>query len=614
MRQQVFQASTVLGGFLVGLMMLAVAVTTISGQQDKPPTPTPPARMEIIEPFPPKDKYPLPPDQKQIAGDRSMHRLELELEQAALQKLQKEKEKADQKRIAEEGLIKAILRLESELAALRKEFEEYKKAAQTALATQAQQLESQIVKSDKTIRDQLKEAVQFEETGRKENLSVVNVPITIELQKLRMIVNEKVPRQIDFREEGDWTPAGDERIEGHIGRSEIQVAVEEDGTIVLTTPLSGFAKWAGKTLWFWTVVPTKELSGKARLSAKVTFDPRTWNPQILDRDFQLTMDVERAFLRIKVLVFDGSINIRGLAQGAADRAVGNIRGQIFTGLNGAMPNVHAQVAKLSKEAQEGVLIGKGPPVWLRIQPVEAWLVPPKRQGDQIVSQAGIACRLTTAVSETRPANWKADAPVPELRNEPPSGIGKGFKLVLPVEVSWKVIEQELQNLSQKKPLKIEDPDGGFILIQEVLSIGPAGEAGGIQAEVRGVQVRLKSLNFDTKDNVTARFDLMYDSKQKRLAVKLPPGGVNLASDIVTIVAMAMARPFIDALNVRLAAELDNAPNLLTQLAKEAAQQLKNIGLSVNFQEVELQELRFGKEKAYLQGFIGGTAELHLDLR
>lgn len=444
--------------------------------------------------------------------------------------------------------------------------------------------------------------------GQAEGLSWINVPIAVDLELIRGIVEASVPKRYEWNERGDWAGdlARDEETYGHIERGPFDLTVAEDGTVVLNLQWTARPTWRGKVLVAHPAVVSDDCSGTITARATIAFDQTTWNPTV--SSFDLKMVVERAFISGPLGV--GRFSIKGAIQGVADNLAAQHRQPIHDALKKAMPDITANVAKFHDDLQRGIQIGHNPVSFLRVQAVAAWLCPPRRQENKIVSHVGIQSRFEGVITQTRPEHWKADIPLPALRDATPENVGRGFEFVLPIALDWLAIQSELKRLSRAKSLEIKLPDGE-ISIAQVMDIGPAGDKGGIQATVRGVRWRAEGQDLEfAQQPVTVRFDLAYDPETKELHLQ-PFGGEG--DDLQSrLIATALALRLAGALNTQLKKELANAAESLNRVAKELEERLKDqIGVRVTVTNVGLEGLRFEKEAAHLQGTIRGTAELKL---
>lgn len=444
--------------------------------------------------------------------------------------------------------------------------------------------------------------------GQAEGLSWINVPIAVDLEVIRGIVEEKVPKRYEWNERGDWAGdlARDEETYGHIERGPFELTVAEDGAVVMQLRWTARPTWRGWVLVAHPAVVSDDCSGTITARATIAFNQQTWNPTV--SSFDLKMVVERAFISGPFGI--GRFSVKGAIQGVADNLAAQHRQPIHDALKKAMPDITAKVAKLHDELQGGIQIGHNPVSFLRVQAVAAWLLPPRQQENQIVSHVGIRSLFEGVISQNRPEHWKADVSLPPLQDAKPENVGQGFEFVLPIALDWCVIQDELKKLSRDKPLKIKLPDGQ-ISIAQVLDIGPAGDEGGIQATVRGVRWSAEGQDLEfASEPVTVRFDLAYDPEKKQLHLQ-PFGGAE--DDLQSrLIARAIAMRLAGSLNVQLKKELANAAESLNRVGTELEERLKDqIGLRVKVTNVGLERLRLEKEAAHLQGTIRGTAELNL---
>lgn len=366
-----------------------------------------------------------------------------------------------------------------------------------------------------------------------EDLSYISLPIRLRSESLSELANEAVPTQVSIPEEAVWNGrvafvSVTARAYGHVTRtSPILIRSENDG-LTATTRMHGWVRVGVRHLGHQTA------EADANVRSHIRFDvTEEWKPVVaIDANYSwINRPTARLFGRFEV-------SLGSLAGRAMDREISKWRKELPPMVEQKL-DIRGLMEAAWRDAHTSIQLSKSPETWLSVEPTAVHFLPPKTDGGDLLLNMGIASKLR--VTSSKPADVPVK-PLPNLTKEPPP-MG-GFRIAVPTQVSYEVIERETLAALKGKPVEVETPQGKAVLHVEGLSVYPAAPK-----LVVGVKVKadLPDKWLDTHGTVYLLAEPVYDHQKKVLHLKNVEFSREVDNKVVRFLTAAMKKRIVSEL-------------------------------------------------------------------
>lgn len=361
-----------------------------------------------------------------------------------------------------------------------------------------------------------------------EDLSYISLPIRLRSESLSEIANEAVPTQISIPEEAVWSGrvgfliSATARAYGHVSRTSPIVIRSEDDGLTASTRMHGWVRVGVRHLGHETA------EADANVTSRIRFDvTEDWKPVVaIDANYSW---INRPIARLFGL-FD--LSLGSLAGRAMDREISKWRRELPPMVEEKL-DIRGLMESAWKDAHTSIQLSESPATWLTVEPMAVHFLPPKTDNGDLLLNLGIASKLS--VTSSKPADVPVK-PLPNLTKEaPPAG---GFRIAVPAQVSYEVIERETLAALKGKPVEVETPQGMAVLHVEGLSVYPAAPR-----LVVGVKVKadLPDEWLDTHGTVYLFAEPVYDHQKKALHLKNIEFSREVDNKVVRFLTAAMKK-------------------------------------------------------------------------
>jgi hypothetical protein len=339
-----------------------------------------------------------------------------------------------------------------------------------------------------------------------------------------------------------------------------------------------------------------DISGGIRAS----FSPVVCQDQTINPQLGLSVYVDQAVVKTKI----GEIGVTELVQGAVGNVVSALKVPVEAQLANAF-NGRNQVEHLWDRINSVHKLANEPPTWLRITPRKLTLRQFDYTKDSIAS--GVALELETHVFVQDAAPEVLKAPLPAF--DMAENLAEDFHLSIPVEVSYALINKQLQTQLAKARFNL--PDGARLAITSA-TLEPYGDGillsvdfDGRKGLMKSVSGRLYIVGVPVFDVATAELrleQLKYSVATETLLMQ----NVEWLAHSTVLDAVAAASV------VKLNGEMEKAKSKANEALDKLKRQLpKEVGADVRVTELHIDRLAFAKERAFVIVNARGTMSARL---
>jgi hypothetical protein len=401
---------------------------------------------------------------------------------------------------------------------------------------------------------------------------VAHLPRSAIAQELEAVL----PRSFIF----DTTSAA--RAYGSLSRGPVVVRHDvASQRIEVSAPVSGKVEVEKKLLA--KIGLGLDISGTIRAS----FAPVVGTEATIDPRLNLSTEVDQAIARTKV----GDIEVTGLVRDAVhnllDREKGPIAARLASALNG-----RNQIERIWSQLNRVHKLANNPPTWLRMTPQQIILHPFVYTAESIDTGVTLALETHIFVQEQPPDVLTAARPTVVMAERG----SDEFHLSLPVEVSYDEINKQLKSRLAKKTFKLAANDG--VTVRDA-TIQPYGDGMLLTVEFSG-----KSSGFRS---VSGRLYIVgvpvFDHAKAELRVEQLECTTATQSLLVGTLDWLAHPQLLHELKAACIVNLDAELKKVTVKANEQLDRLKDqlpseIGARISVNEVAIERLVFGKERAF----------------
>lgn len=363
------------------------------------------------------------------------------------------------------------------------------------------------------------------------------------------------------------------------------ITVENDLTgkrVSVSMPMSGRVM-VEKKLPFGDAAVGLDVTGGIRATFAPVLSPdQTINPQLV-----LSAYVDQAVVKTKI----GDIGVTELLQGAVGNIVGALKVPVEAKLASAF-NARNQVEKVWNRMNSVHKLTDQPPTWLRITPRKLTLRQFEYTPDAI--ESGLALEIETHVFVQDAAPELLPAPLPAF--DMSETVGDEFQLSIPVEVSYAMINKQLQTQLAKARFNL--PDRAWLTITNA-AVEPYGDGILLKVDFDGKQGLMKSVSgrmyivgipvFDAATGQLRVEQLSYTAETENL----------LAKNVEWLAHAKLLDSIQAAAVINLNGELEKVKGKANEaLGKLKTQLPKEIGADVHVTELRIERLAFAKESAF----------------
>lgn len=293
--------------------------------------------------------------------------------------------------------------------------------------------------------------------------STISIPIAIPITTLRDALERAVPaRESGVRPDPIGDPVRDDAFSWNFGRTPIAVAAG-DGAITATTQISGTAQISGRVVLIrgdlgkllGRLNPTNiPFSAHADISADATVTARP----VVQPNWRIApgLSASAQLREAEIPILDVTrISVRGRLQPEIDAKINALVAQLNARLANdrfleeAAGKAWTDLCKAHPVSGPAGTDGKSQPLFLVVRPTTPHLAPLSLSADRVVTTLGLT-------AETRLTDSAASLDCPPLPPIAPPPAESGFRLVVPVNLSYASLSSELARQITGKSIVSED--------------------------------------------------------------------------------------------------------------------------------------------------------------
>jgi hypothetical protein len=260
-------------------------------------------------------------------------------------------------------------------------------------------------------------------------VSISDAAIAAKLEKV-------IPKTFPFDSRGDA------RVYGSPSRGPIAVHINAGPKQVTASTHVGGRVQVEKKIVFVNASVGIDVSG----SISASLSPELRQDWSVDPHLGLGAHLDRAVTKGVI-----DLDITGLVQGSVGKLVNGVQGPAQAQLASAL-NGRKDVERIWEQINSVKKLTDSPPTWLRITPKRALFRQFQYAPSTIDAALALVLETHIFIQDAPPAREKAPLPNLETKNQLP----EEFAIALPVEISYDVLNRELNKQLAHKPIELSD--------------------------------------------------------------------------------------------------------------------------------------------------------------